>query len=90
MEFAKKLETEKNFFVVYSLENMPIYLAYSEEKFGKRKYTLVDMAANEIAVIILKKKHCITEYESNTHELKYNELFDKPKFTLNNNNFNIK
>lgn len=90
MEFAKKLGTEKNFFVVYSLENMPIYLAYSEEKFGKCKYTLVDMAGNEIAVLISKKKHCIIEYENNTYELKYSELFDKPKFTLNNNNFKIK
>lgn len=90
MEFAKDFGVKKNFFVVYSSENNPVFLAYSEEKFGKYKYTLVDMAANEIAVLASKKKHCTIEYGNDTYELKYSELFDKPKFTLNNSNFKMK
>ena len=89
MEFAKDFGVKKNFFVVYSSENTPVFLAYSEEKYGKCKYTLVDMAANEIAVFVSKKKHCTIEYGNDTYELKYSELFDKPKFTLNNNNFKM-
>jgi hypothetical protein len=89
MEFAKDFGVKKNFFVVYSSKNNPILLAYSEEKFGKYKYTLVDMAANEIAVLVSKKKHCTIECGNDTYELKYSELFDKPKFTLNNSNFKM-
>ena len=90
MEFAKDFGIKKNFFVIYSSENTPVFLAYSEENFGKYKYTLVDMAAKKIAVLISKKKQCTIEYRDDTYELKYSDLFDKPKFTLNNSNFKMK
>ena len=90
MEFAKKFGVNKNFFVVYSSENKPAFLAYSEETFGKCKYTLVDMSANKIAILISKKKRCTIKYEDDTYELKYSDLFDKPKFALNNSNFKMK
>lgn len=90
MEFVKDFSVKKNFFVVYSSENAPVFLAYSEERFGKCKYTLVDMAANEIAALVSKKKLCTIEYGNDTYELKYKELFDKPQFTLNNSNFKMK
>lgn len=89
MEFAKDFGVKENFFVVYSSENLPVLLAYSEEKFGKYKYTLVDMAANEIAVLVSKKKHCTIEYRNDTYELKYSELFNKPRFTINNSNYRM-
>ena len=90
MKFAKDFCVKKNLFVAYSSENNPVFLAYSEEKFGKCKYTLVDMAANEIAALVSKKKNCTIEYGNDTYELKYTELFDKPKFTLKNSNFKMK
>ena len=90
MEFAKDLGVNKNFFTVYSSENSPVFLAYSEEKFGKCNYTLVDMAANQIAILTSKKKQCTIEYGNDTYQLKYSELFDKPKFSLNNGIFKIK
>lgn len=90
MEFIKDFGVEKNFFVVYSSENTPLFLTYSEEKFGKCKYTLVDMATNEIAILTSKKKQCTIEYGNDTYELKYSELFDKPKFTLSNSIFKMK
>lgn len=90
MEFAKDFGVEKNFFAVYSSENIPVFLAYSDEKFEKCKYTLVDMATNEIAILTSKKKQCTIEYENDKYELKYSELFDKPKFTLNNSEFKMK
>ena len=41
MDYAKEFGLKKNFFGIYSPENEPLYLAYSEgEKFGKCKYTL--------------------------------------------------
>lgn len=90
MEFIKDFGVEKNFFVIYSSENTPLFFTYSEEKFGKCKYTLVDMAANEIATLTSKKKQCTIEYGNDTYELKYRELFDKPKFTLSKSIFKMK
>lgn len=89
MKFAEEFGVKKNFFVAYSQENKPIYLAYSEEKFGKCKYTLVDMAANEIAVLVAKKKSCIIEYGNFKYELKLSEMFDKRRFTLSNSNYKL-
>ena len=90
MEFARCFGVEKNFFVVYSTENNPIFLAYSTEKFRGTKYTLVDMAHNEIAVLVSRKNHCTIEFRNDICELKYSNLFDKPKFTLSNSDFRLK
>lgn len=90
MEFAKKFDAKKNFFVVYSIEKVPVFLAHSEEKFRQCEYTLVDMAGNKIAMIITKKRHCIIKHKNDIYELKYSDLFDKPNFSLSNSNFKIK
>lgn len=89
MKFAEEFGVKKNFFVAYSKENSPIYLAYSESKFGKCKYTVVDMAANEVAVLIAKKKSCSIEYGTAKYELKLSEMFDKKKFSLANSEYKI-
>ena len=89
MKFVEEFGLKKNFFVVYSQNNVPIYLAYSEEKVGKCKYTLVDMAANEIAVLLSKKKSCSIQYGNNKYELKMSELFDKRRFSLSNSNYKL-
>lgn len=89
MNFAEEFGVKKNFFVAYSHENKPIYLAYSEEKLGKCKYTLVDMAANEVAVLVAKKKSCSIEYGNIKYELKSSELFDKRKFNLSNSDYKV-
>lgn len=89
MNFAEEFGVKKNFFVAYSQENKPIYLAYSEEQFGKCEYTLVDMAANEMAVLVAKKKSCSIEYGNTKYELKFSELFDKRKFSLSNSDYKM-
>ena len=81
---------QKNFFGIYSPENEPLYLAYSEgEKFGKCKYTFVDMAANEKAFLVAKKKSCIIECGHIKYELKSSEMFDKRKFNLVNSDYRM-
>lgn len=89
MNFVKEFGLKKNFFVIYSSENIPIQLAYSEEKMGKCKYTLVDMQANELAVLVAKKKTCSIEYGNVKYELKSSEMFDKRKFSLINSGYKI-
>lgn len=90
MEYAKEFGLKKNFFTIFSPENQPIYLAYSEgEKFGKCKYTFVDMAANEMAVLVAKKKSCSIECGHMDYELKYSDMFDKIKFNLANSDYKL-
>lgn len=89
MDFTEEFGVKKNFFVAYSQDNMPIYLAYSEEKFGQCKYTLIDMTANEVAILIAKKKSCSIEYGTAKYELKSSELFDKRKFSLSNSDYKM-
>lgn len=90
MDYAKELGLKKNFFGVYSPENTPIYLAYSEgEKFGRCKYALVDIAANEIAILVAKKNSCSIEFNGGKYELKSSEIFDKRKFSLSNSDYKM-
>lgn len=90
MDYAKEFGLKKNFFGIYSPENEPLYLAYSEgEKFGKCKYTFVDMAANEMAFLVAKKKSCIIECGHIKYELKSSEMFDKRKFNLVNSDYRM-
>lgn len=89
MSFAEEFGVKKNFFVAYTQKNSPIYLAYSEEGLGKCTYTLVDMAANEIAVLVAKNQRCSIEYRNVKCELKSSNLFDKRKFTLDNSEYKI-
>lgn len=89
MKFAEEFGLTKNFFVAYSQENIPEYISYSEEQFGKCKYTLVDMAANEIAVLVSRDKRCSIEYGSVKYELRLNELFDKKKFSLSGSGYKM-
>ena len=90
MEYAKEFGLKKNFFTIFSPENQPIYLAYSEgEKFGKCKYTFVDMAANEMAVLLAKKKSCSIECGHMNYELKFSDMFDKIKFNLANSDYKM-
>lgn len=90
MDYAKEFGLKKNFFGIYSPENEPIYLAYSEgEQFGKCKYILVDMAANEIAFLMAKKKSCIIDCGHIKDELKTSEMFNKRKFNLMNSDYRM-
>lgn len=90
MDYAKDFGLKKNFFGIYSPENEPLYLAYSEgEKFGKCKYTFVDMAANEMAFLVAKKKSCSIECGHIKYELKSSDMFDKRKFNLTNSDYRI-
>ena len=89
-DYAKEFGLKKNFFGIYSPENEPLYLAYSDgEKFGKCKYTFVDMTANEMALLVAKKKSCIIECGQIKYELKSSEMFDKRKFNLANSDYRM-
>lgn len=90
MDYAKDFGLKENFFGIYSPENEPLYLAYSEgERFGKCKYTFVDMAANEMAFLVAKKKSCSIECGHIKYELKSSDMFDKRKFNLANSDYRV-
>lgn len=89
MAFAAERGLKKNFFVVYSVDNVPVYYAYSEEKFGKCKYTLVDMTAKQLAILVAKKKSCSLECQDFNYELKFSDLFDNIKYSLANSDYKV-
>lgn len=47
------------------------------------------MKGNQLALFVSKKTHCTIKHDNKSFEIKYSNYFDKPKFSLNNNFFNI-
>ncbi len=96
MRFAKNIGVEQDFFTVYNAENVPILIAKPLSLSNTLKYSIIDLSTVEIAKIECKKalfsstkQNCVIEIHNKTHALSTNVLFDKRKFSCDDNNLQI-
>jgi len=96
MVFVNAIGVDKDFFVVYDKENVPIYVAKCIELSKKSKYKVVDMNNGGIANMTVscsmlnsKKKNCSIELGSNIYEISTNYSFDRRKFNILNDGYRM-